>query len=670
MSYANNATNAMNMHAPQPNYYTYKNQLGSRTPTQDNLGSFLKFNKNNPIPRAPEVLDQNSESEFPDQTYNTLMKNVESINNNSCYDIATQDFDLQFLNTINDDNIKPEAVIVTEENMFVKRTSSSTKTTNPLTPPTSPPTTTIVKAKGLGTATKKLDMKRSYRTMISDNNDDDEDEADADEDNEEETEKETISKNKKKLSTPVSNLTTPSSSSSSSESVSRTIIKPKTRGRYAKKMCVSSALKPVHVGRPSCGDPAAETLFRDIILDRQSSGDMARPENNRMFASHMLDTSHYMFIVTRPINAADERFTLQYINYVHSVYNEYTAHHMHHDRFVLVVTFERYRFLISYHLLLDLGVDIPLQDQFSEKKLADNNKNMCFFEEVKDFEFLSLLTNLFGLDKVYVQGKISLLLASIGEYKARLVHEHLTEMINDKSLFTLPFHMCKKEANPEELAKYDMSLYVEDIMKTTNGLRFKTLPGMDKNFTRAQVLTGLMKSLAAWYNHKEPKEAKDKNNFTYKYGCVARQFYNSADKGVNKLYKIKKESGSVRLIENYLRACKERLENHSFILITTKSDERITIVKMGLEFLWITSVIKDIVVADLVKKYRRYNHYIFNLNTGNRKEINIRHNGMIKLMSYYTGGWVTLEELKTIACTKFECNFDSILYEKTKAKLS
>ncbi|ACI28854.1 IE-1 [Agrotis ipsilon multiple nucleopolyhedrovirus] len=674
------------MHAPQPNYYAYKNQHGIRTPTREDLGSYLKFK---PIPNAPKAVDQNLNTQAYELQYKSLMNTVDHINSVVAenFEVNTQDInqnlDLSFIDAINNDSIKPEDLVVNEGKLIV--TEIPTRTTTLPTPPTSPPTKTykgkgLGKGKGFGKGKVLYMKKRSYDTMNADDSDDDDEE----EEEESESENETvptapIGKNRKNYAQSTPSASTSSSSlplplpstSSSPESVSRTIIKPKTRGRYAKKMCVSSALKPVHVSKPSIGDPATEMLFRDIILDQQQSDE--RPENNRRFASHMLDTSHYMFIVTRPINAdAKEKFTLQYINYVHSVYNEYTAHYMHHDRFVLVVTFERYRFMISYHLLLDLGVDIPLQDQFSEKKLADNNKNMCFFEEVKDFEFLSLLTNLFGLDKVYVQGKISLLLASIGEHKARSIHEHLTEMIADKSLFTLPFHMHKKEANPEELAKYDMSLYVEDIMKATNGLRFKTLPPLNfnKEYTRAEVLQGLAQLLSPWYNLKEPKDPKDKNSFTYKYGCIARQFYNTDDKGVNKLFKIKKESGSARLIENYLTACKERLDNHSFILVTTKSDERITIVKKGLEFLWITSVIKDIVVADLVKKYRRYNHYIFNLNTGNRKEINIRHNGMIKLLAYYTGGLITREELKSIACTKFECNFDYILYEKTKAKLS
>lgn len=434
----------------------------------------------------------------------------------------------------------------------------------------------------------------------------------------------------------------------------RTIIKQKTRGRYIKKMPVATRNKP------SSYDPATELLFNDILQDQP---DDMQLQNNRMFASHLLDTGYYMFIVTKADNA-DDPYTIRYINCVHSVYNEYVARHMHHDRFVLVVTYERYRFLISYQLLLDLEIDIPQQDQFSEKKLQSTNKKECHFEEVKDFEFLTLLTNYFHLDKVFAQGKISLLLASIGEYKARLIFNTLAEMVNDKSLFTLPFHMCKKEVSAEELARMDSSAYIDDIIKLTQGLRFKVLPEYHKKHDRTRVVDNVLKALSFWLRSKDIRSSdfKEKNNFTYKFGSVVRVLYDTNDKGVNKLFKIKKENGSVRLIEQYLEACKQHPDSHNFMLITTKSDERITVIKMGTEFIWITSVIKDIIVSDIVKKFRLFSHHIFNLNSVNRKEINNRHNGLVKLIAFYTGQMITLEETKRVAINNFGCNYDVKLH--------
>jgi hypothetical protein len=534
-----------------------------------------------------------------------------------------------------------------------------------------------VSVKGMGAAMKRIRMSDTYDEMSSNSSASDDDESSSS-DEEMNKIKKSVDNMKKKNNNDNDN----DMMDVVVEDRERILIKPKSRGRYAKKMCVSSAMKPVHVEKPTPSDPATDSIFREIITkqpkqQQQQHNDVV--DNSRIFTSHMLDTSYYMFIISKSSNA-DEVYSLRYINCVHSVHNEYTAHHMHHDRFVLVVTLERYRFMISYHLLLDMKIDIPTQDQFSEKQLSDTNKNVCIFEEVKDFKFLSQLINTFRLDQVYIQGKMSLLLASVGEQKSRIVLDQLTQMIDTKMLFTLPLSVTKKEApNQDELKKYDMSVYVEDIMKYTTGLRFKKLEEEDRSkfSSRAQIVDSVAQSLSSWYKNKNSssgnisndiQKQQDKSNFTYKYGCITRQFYDPAHKGVKKLYKVKKENGSTKLIENYLNACKERFENHSFILITTKSDERITIIKNGMEFLWITSVIKDIVVTDIIKKYKMYNHYVYNLNNGNRKEVNIRHNGMIKLLSSYTGGRLTLNEATGIAVDNFKCNFEKVIYDKKNAQ--
>lgn len=592
---------------------------GNRTPMQDSLGQFLNYTVQVPI--TPAMINENSSAAvaaadiYTDKNYNMLMNSADIIVNNNYDDaVNTQDIDIGFLEAINN----------TDDKKKDKR-----------------------KRKGIGAAVKNLNIKKKVLSSSESSSSSSSDSSSDEEDNAKTTTKEPVVEQ---------------------EDVVRTILKPKPRGRYVKKMCVSSALKPVHIEKQMDVDPATETLFKNIISNNQIDKNVNTTDNNRMFASHMLDKTHYMFLVTKSTNP-DEPYSIRFINCVYSVYNEYTAHHMHHDRFILVVTYDRFRFLISYNLLLSMNVEIPLQDRFDERKLNDNNKNLCFFEEVKDFEFLSLLTNLFQLDKVFIQGKFSLLLASIGENRAMTVFKQISETVANKSIFTTPFYITKKEANPEELVKkYDKSLYVEDIMKLSKGLKFKQLSTME-NFTKKQIVAEIVESLMKFYTARPMRgDHKDKNNsFTYKYGCVARQFYDGNDKNVTKLFKIKKENGSTKLIENYLDACKELLDSHSFILISTKTDERITIVKMNLEFFWITSVLKDIVVTDIVEKFGMYNHYIFNLNNGNRKEVNNRHNGMIKLLSYYTGKLINLEELNNIATSKFLCNFHSVLYNKMKS---
>ncbi|ACI47507.1 IE-1 [Spodoptera litura nucleopolyhedrovirus II] len=684
------------------------------TPIRETLGSFLNFH--HPIPQTPEEMQLNNnpltnDADYTDNSYNQFINNVHSINQtydavtqNSIFDpTVSQDIDFTTLFGADQSNVSETAATVKNNSAVAPsppmKVSKKNKTKKPSNSSSVASSASFSKqrassssssqqqqqqqimsplkkrlsskrssTKGMGTAVKRIRM--SDYAIDSSSSSDESDDKNSSSDDEEYVkkndvivlEKNNVAKNN------VTHLVV-------NDDAERILIKPKSRGRYAKKMCVSSALKPVHVEKPTPSDPATETIFNEIITKTKNK---ISNDNNRLFTSHMLDTSYYMFIVSKSANA-DEVYTLRYINCVHSVHNEYTAHHMHHDRFVLIVTLERYRFMISYKLLLDMKIEIPIQDQFSEKQLTDNNKNLCIFEEVKDFRFMSLLINTFRLDQVYIQGKISLLLASVGEKKARVIHEQLTQMIDTKVLFTLPLSITKKEApNQEELKKYDMSLYVDDIIKYTAGLRFKKMANDDdeNKLSRAQIVNAVTQSLSFWYENKQGGKNKTKTNaaaaekssFTYKYGCITRQFYDPAQKGVKKLYKVKKENGSAKLIENYLNACKERFENHSFILITTKSDERITIVKKGMEFLWITSVIKDIVVTDIIKKYKMYNHYIYNLNNGSRKEINIRHNGMIKLLSNYTGDRLTLNETNSIAVNKFGCNLEKVIFDKKSAQ--
>ncbi|QEI03567.1 IE-1 [Spodoptera cosmioides nucleopolyhedrovirus] len=701
---------------------TYK--TAGSTPIRETLGPFLNFH--HPVPETPVMFDNHPvvDMDYTDNNYNSLINSAEMINQNydaqhTSFDPSSQDFDLNMIfdqqqqqrptafaetTTVIKSNTNVATVVPTlkinKKNMGIKNKKSSSSSvessSSSLKHRSSSPSSTAaattkqqskkqlqqqtmsplkkrmskekrVSMKGMGAAMKRIRMSDAYdgSDALSSSEEDSSDEEMEDIKNDVIV----VKKNADIEKTSVDEMT------AVIEDPERILIKPKSRGRYAKKMCVSSAMKPVHVEKPTPSDPATDSIFREIITKQAKPHQQVETsDKSRMFTSHILDTSYYMFIVSKSANV-DEVYTLRYINCVHSVHNEYTAHHMHHDRFVLVVTLERYRFMISYNLLIDMNIEIPIQDQFSEKQLSDTNKNMCIFEEVKDFKFMCQLINTFHLDQVYIQGKISLLLASVGEKKARVVHEQLTQMMDTKMLFTLPLSITKKEApNQEELKKYDMSMYVEDIMKYTTGLYFKKLEEDSRKITRAQLVDTVAQSLSFWYENKQVTKNKnnthnvEKSNFTYKYGCITRQFYDPAQKGVKKLYKVKKENGSAKLIENYLNACKERFENHSFILITTKSDERITIIKKGMEFLWITSVIKDIVVTDIIKKYRMYNHYIYNLNNGNRKEINIRHNGMIKLLSNYTGERLTLNEIKSIAVDNFGCNFEKVIYDKKSAQ--
>ncbi|AFL65002.1 ie-1 [Mamestra brassicae multiple nucleopolyhedrovirus] len=595
-------------------HQAYKNCEGRSTPARDKLGSFLTF-----APSTPEVIDQvfATDEPYTDNNYMNLIENVNGINNT--YDDVSnlQSINLNFFKALTSENFAPS--------MECKANYVDIEL-----PPLNDEKSKNYTPVGKGAARKAVSMNSGIKRNHSADDDDD--------NNDDDIGVNTTAK------------------FFASEGPQRTIIKQKTRGRYGKRMSAVTKASAQQVQH----DSATEQLFDEILQDQPSDMHL---QNNRLFASHLLDTGYYMFLVVYDENS-DDSFVIRYVNCVHSVYNEYVARHMHHDRFVFVVTYERYRFMISYKLLLHLEIDIPQQDQFSETQLNNTNTKECYFEEVKNFEFLTFLTNYFHLDKVYAQGKISLLLASIGEYKARLIYNTLTEMINDKSLFRLPFHMCKKEVTDDEVSRAYSSTYVSDIIRLTENVKFKVLPEYKKKHDRPRVINNVLKALSFWLRSKDTKssEFKEKNNFTYKFGSVVRVLYDGTDKNVSKLFKIKKENGSVKLIEEYLSACKQFPESHNFMLVTTKSDERITVIKMGTEFIWITTVIKDIIVADIIKKYRLFNHHIFNLNTNNRKEINNRHNGLLKLAAFYTGQLITFDEMKSIAIESFNCNYDCKLH--------
>nr|QGX02407.1 ie-1 [Mamestra configurata nucleopolyhedrovirus A] len=596
-------------------HQAYKNCEGRSTPARDKLGSFLTF-----APSTPEVIDQvfGTDEPYTDNNYINLIENVNGINNT--YDDASnlQNINLNFFNALTSENFAPSMECNKGNYVDIELPPKDEKPKNYI---------HVGKGAARKAVSMKDELKRNHSAIEDDDDDDDNDDG--------------VNTTAKFFA---------------SEGPQRKIIKQKTRGRYGKKM---SALTKAFTQQVQ-HDTATEQLFDEILQDQPSDMHL---QNNRLFASHLLDTGYYMFLVVYDQNS-DDSFVIRYVNCVHSVYNEYVARHMHHDRFVFVVTYERYRFIISYKLLLHLEIDIPQQDQFSETQLKNTNPKECYFEEVKNFEFLTFLTNYFHLDKVYAQGKISLLLASIGEYKARLIYNTLTEMINDKSLFRLPFHMCKKEITDDEMSRAYSSAYVSDIIKLTENVKFKVLQEYKKKHDRPRVIKNVLNALSFWLRSKDTKssEFKEKNNFTYKFGSVVRVLYDATDKNVSKLFKIKKENGSVKLIEEYLSACKQFPDSHNFILITTKSDERITAIKMGTEFIWVTTVIKDIIVSDIIKKYRLFNHHIFNLNTNNRKEINNRHNGLLKLAAFYTGEMITFEEMKNIAIDSFNCNYDCKLH--------
>ncbi|QHB21667.1 ie-1 [Artaxa digramma nucleopolyhedrovirus] len=439
----------------------------------------------------------------------------------------------------------------------------------------------------------------------------------------------------------------------------------KNRGRYRKPKIESSVeLKKVEPSSllMSEQEKITHAYFNKHIVMQHNN---AAAHNNdyvadRRFVDHMSNTSYYMFVVCKSRNSPNQ-YRLFYANCVNSVTVEYTNRYIAIDNMVMVVSFDKFRFMISYELLKHMEIDIPQSEDFNEKTKNATNKE-CFFNEVKDFEFLKFLTNTFCLDMIYTRAKITLLMASLGEQKARYLLEKIGEMDKDKSLYALPFNFNKNENLEEPVADVDsISQYVQNVVNYTKNIKFKIL-SLTRDSNSKNVALDMLK---LWLRDKRDKNSKvvthannKKDFFTYKYGSIVRLFYNENDSGFSKLLKIKKENNcNGNLIMTYLNISGVDEQTHNCLMVTTKSDERITIIKYEKKYIWITSIIKDILPMDLIETYKKHEHHVFNLNKSFRKEINNKHNGMIKLISFYTGHFLTFKEILQIAINDFECNY-------------
>ncbi|ACO53458.1 ie-1 [Euproctis pseudoconspersa nucleopolyhedrovirus] len=435
------------------------------------------------------------------------------------------------------------------------------------------------------------------------------------------------------------------------------------RGRYFKSTVPATEIvndeDNLKNKKPTQADVDANThsfLNKHAVLTKEDNvflnnhGDCV--SSDRRFVDHMFNTSYYMFVVCKSKNA-DEHYRLFFANCVNSVTVEYRNRYLAIDNMVMVVSFDKFRFMISYNLLQYMNIDVPLSERFNDNALED--KKNCHFNEVKDFEFLKLLTSTFCLDMTYCRAKTTLLMASLGEHKAKYILQKLYEMNNDKSLYSLPFNLHKKEAVDEQIVD-SVSQYVQSVINSTKDLKFKE----NKEFANADdIETRVVAALRFWLADKPEKVSIDKKDyFTYKYGSVVRLFYDETDAGVSKLLKIKKENNcTAEVIKTYLSLSGGSDDSHNCFLVTTKNDERITIIKWAREYIWITSVIKDIIPMDLINSFKKHRHYVFNLNKSIRKQINNKHNGMIKLIAFYTSKVLTFDQVCNIASNNFACNY-------------
>ncbi|AGC36231.1 IE-1 protein [Chrysodeixis chalcites SNPV TF1-A] len=427
-----------------------------------------------------------------------------------------------------------------------------------------------------------------------------------------------------------------------------------------------------------CDSPTND-LFENKIIPNMMT--MER-DNNRKFVQYILNAHNYLFIVyenkynakTFNKNSNASIYKIEYVNCVQSIYKYYNANYSHIDRTCKVVSFNRFRFAISVNLLNKMQIELPPTEQFKKedlKKISPKN-TFCLLNEVKDPDFISKLTNTFGLDNIYIQGQLTMLLSSIGENRAKILNQHISAMIEDKSLFTIPLHLSRSK-ELEEIVDDDLnpnnsnvsSAYIRDIIELSNKLKFKApiIPSYVYK-TKEQNIENV---LSFWINTQKNNNERDKTlakslQFTYKFTSVARVLFDETDGDVNKLFKVKKEPGSVAMIEDYLQACEKIPNGNNFIMINTLNDERVTIIKAKNEFFWICTNNPNNLIhcIDIIMAFKNFNHHLLSLIPSNRKDLNNRHSGLIKLVAYHLGGDVDINFVRAMT-EKFKCNY---LYKK------
>ncbi|UOQ18793.1 IE-1 [Olene mendosa nucleopolyhedrovirus] len=425
----------------------------------------------------------------------------------------------------------------------------------------------------------------------------------------------------------------------------------------------------MEIARPTM-EIARQSEFNRQIVNCREDSRVATGARDKRFASYVYNSNYYMFIVSEDADSNERPFKVTYANCVWCIKQDYRRNYRHVDNKVMVLSIDKCRFMISYRLLKKMNVSIPPSEDIERQLLAtaeERREDACYFNEIKDFEFLTLLINTFHLDMCYTRVKIFMLLSSMGDAKSKLLWNWVYGLIKDETLFHIPVNYGHRQPIVEEdilaspapdcdaSASNADSEHVKSIVSAGEGLNFKVAAAQ---LTAEQALD----SVKFWLRTKS-NDAVQKTKecyINYKYACIVRLLYDEQDKRIANLLKIKKPgAGSAELVEQYLNACaKLPRDSQNFLLVTTKNEERLSLIKNGPRLVWISGVAKDICVGDIINKFDgQFEHHVFKLNKVSRKELNNRHNGLLKLVSLYTSAAVDLSALIEIAQTRFECDY-------------
>lgn len=424
---------------------------------------------------------------------------------------------------------------------------------------------------------------------------------------------------------------------------------------------------------PPTMEIARQNDFNSQIVNCGEDARVAGGVRDKRFANYVYNPNYYMFIVSEDAETPARPFKVTYANCVWCIKQDYRRNYRHVDNKVMVLSIDKCRFMISYKLLKKMNIPIPPSEDIERQAAAEAaeeaaREDKCYFNEIKDFEFLTLLINTFNLDMCYTRVKIFMLLSSMGDSKSKMLWNWVYRVIKDETLFHIPVNYGHRQPIVEEdflaapaapecgaSASSADSEHVKSVVSAGEGLSFRVA---DAKLTAEQALD----SVRFWLRTKSNDAVQKTKDcyINYKYACIVRLLYDEQDKRIANLLKIKKPgAGTAELVEHYLNVCaKLPRDSQNFLLVTTKNEERLTLVKNGPRLVWISGVARDICVGDIINKFDgQFEHHVFKLNKVSRKELNNRHNGLLKLVSLYTSAAVDLSVLVEIAQTQFECDY-------------
>ncbi|ALR71550.1 immediate early protein 1 [Anticarsia gemmatalis multiple nucleopolyhedrovirus] len=352
------------------------------------------------------------------------------------------------------------------------------------------------------------------------------------------------------------------------------------------------------------------------------------------FSDHISETGYYVFVVKK---SEVKPFEVVFAKFVNNVTNEYQNNYYMVDNRVFVVSLNNVKFMVSYKLVRDQGIEIPPHVNLCNDSEAASKPYDCYFEPVKN-AFQATLIKHFHLDMYYAQTTFVTLMQSLGENKTGMLLGKLYQMYQDRSLFTLPIMLSRKEPIVENtpLSRNYMSSYVSQIIKYSKNIQFpQGEPNQDIIDRLEQIVTL-------------------KSPLTYKYSSVANLLFNKynhqRDNNADNLKKVKKEDGNRLLVEQYMSQNESDVTSHNFIVLSFGSnDERLTIAKKANEYYWIAGEIKDINVDDMIKKYTKNVHHVFRIIKVNRRESTTWHNNLLKMLALLLQNLINIEDAKQLS---------------------